>query len=815
MSSVNATAISTTNGWGGDFESSIMIVGVALIGGVLSAFIALLYAKQVTDVVVPEDMKETRHLAQQIAAGAQAFLKKEYTGLAGFVALLFILLMVFLDFSGGVKFPVTAFCFLVGAILSASCGYMGMTIATRANVRTAVQCFKGDRSQSLNRGLKVAFKSGAVMALSVVSTGLIGLSVLFLVFENPEDRQQTWAQLTGFAFGASSIALFARVGGGIYTKAADVGADLVGKVEEGLEEDSPENPATIADNVGDNVGDVAGMGADLFESFVGSLLAAATLGDVQYGGPGAALPFWVAGIGAICSIVGTFMVKAKGKEAMDKILAAITVESLISEDPKIQDLEKDEQEKLLKSKKREAKLVELLHAIRFAIYGSSIFVVGGCFIACGVTFGVNAVGMRLFAVIVIGLVTGNLIGYVTEYATSYTEYPTRSIADKADTGGATVIIQGLGVGMLSTVAPCFFIIFAILLSYYLSGIYGIAISGVGMLSTLGVTLATDAYGPVADNAGGIAEMAADEIPDWVREETDSLDALGNTTAATGKGFAVGSAVLTSLALMNAFGTAAGVTVVNLMEPEVLCGVLVGALCPFVFAALTMLSVGKAAESIMYECRRQMNDQYFNNKPLDAQECVRICTEASLREMVAPGVIAVFTPVIFGWFLGTSGLMGLLAGSISSGFLLAVTMSNAGGAWDNAKKYVESLGRKHTPAHAAVVTGDTVGDPFKDTSGPALNILIKLMSVVSLLLAPLFSPGAWEDGKWVYGLILLVLVTVFLFVFIKYTGSGENFGYQAINDMAKKRKAEKAGQELEVKTEKKEESEEAEAPLLSA
>jgi len=501
------------------------------------------------------------------------------------------------------------------------------------------------------------------------------------------------------------------------------------------------------------------MGADLFESFVGSLVAAATLGDLEYGSAGAALPFWVAGIGSICSIVGTMMVRAKDKDAMKAI-----TDKVVDEDPIKQ-----------AALRREAKLIQLLHSIRFAIYGSSVFVIGGCFLACVVCFGTTEVGMKLFGVIVIGLVTGNLIGYVTEYSTSYTEYPTRSIADKSSTGPATVIIQGLGVGMLSTVAPCLFIVIAILASYYLSRVYGIAVSGVGMLSTLGVTLATDAYGPVADNAGGIAEMAPEsEIPSWVREETDSLDALGNTTAATGKGFAVGSAVLTSMALMTAFASATGVTDVNLLDPEVLAGILVGALCPFVFAALTMLSVGKAAESIMYECRRQLNEQFEDPSfQLDSQECVRISTDASLREMVAPGTIAVFTPVIFGTLLGTSGLMGLLAGSISSGFLLAVTMSNAGGAWDNAKKYIESIGLKKTDQHVAVVVGDTVGDPFKDTSGPALNILIKLMSVVSLLMAPLFSENAWDPDTWYIAIIFFAIVAIFLIGFQKKFNSQDH------------------------------------------
>jgi len=762
----NITDATLADGWIQDF-TPITVVLLSLIGGVISLIVAVINASSIYNIVLPASGKEqTLSLALQIADGADAFLKAEYTVLAVFVIFVFILIAVFLDFSDGVVFPVTAVCFILGAFLSALCGWMGMKIATKANVRTTLACAldengKPDQSGALNRGLKVAFKSGSVMALSVVSSGLLGLSLCYLIFNDPDDQEKTWSQLAGFAFGASSIALFARVGGGIYTKAADVGADLVGKNEEGLAEDSPDNPATIADNVGDNVGDVAGMGADLFESFVGSIIAAATLGEAEYGNGGVALPFWVAGVGAIVSVIGLQLVRAKDAKAMKAITDTVTQ----SDHP---DYTADQ----LAAAKREKKLLSLLHAIRFAIYTTSIIVIVAVAGVCLVCIGNNEAGWSLFAVVVVGLVTGNLIGYFTEYATSYTEWPTRSIAEKTKTGSATVIIQGLGIGMLSTIPPVIFLVIAILASYYLSGIYGIAISAVGMLSTLGITLATDAYGPVADNAGGIAEMAGDEIDDWVRDETDSLDALGNTTAATGKGFAIGSAVLTALALMNAFAEAMDITEVNMLDAVVLPGILIGALLPFVFAALTMLSVGSAAEDIMFECRDQLNQKHELSKSdpsavfnMDSSKCVAISTKASLREMVIPGTVAVTAPLIVGFLLGGKGLMGMLSGSISSGFLLAVTMANAGGAWDNAKKYIESTGLKGTDQHKAAVTGDTVGDPFKDTSGPALNILIKLMSVVSLVLAPLFEVEPWLNVP--AGAILLAIVLVFIYLFNKY------------------------------------------------
>jgi H(+)-translocating pyrophosphatase len=643
-------------------------------------------------------------------------------------------------------------CFLVGSFLSALSGYLGMSIATKANVRTTFACAGAD---GLNRGLQVAFKSGAVMGLSVVASGLLGVPILYLIFDHglsDTNKQEAWNHVSAFAFGGSSIALFARVGGGIYTKAADVGADLVGKVEEDLEEDSPDNPATIADNVGDNVGDVAGMGADLFESYVGSIIAACTIGFPLYGHAGVALPFWVAGLGSICSIVGVLLIRTKGNThgmKSNEILEA------------------------------------LLGSIRFSIYAASVAVVGTTIFAIAATFGMNDwIALELGACVLIGLVAGNLIGYFTEYATSYTYPPTVSIAEKSDTGAAPVIIQGLGVGMLSTVPPVLFIFAATLAAYALSGIYGIAISAVGMLSTLGVTLATDAFGPVADNAGGIAEMAPDEeVSSEVRDTTDALDALGNTTAATGKGFAIGSAVLTALALLNAFAEATGLDTagVDILDDVVLPGVIFGAMLPFVFAALTMLSVGRAAESVMWECRDQLNKRFFDQgSQLDAAKCVRICAYSSLKEMVPPGVLAVTTPLVIGFLLGPKGLLGMLLGAISSGFLMGVMMSNAGGAWDNAKKYVEkgNLGpskKKGSANHKATVVGDTVGDPFKDTSGPSLNILIKLMSIVALVIAPLLTAkkdddgnpipkGDWED--WWAAVILVAVLLIMGWIYAK-------------------------------------------------
>lgn len=639
-----------------------------------------------------------REIASYIQEGAAAFLNREYLFLAVFVAIVATIIAFFLHMN-------TAISFVVGAVASGAAGYLGMFIAVRANVRTAAAA-----QRSLNDGLRVAFGSGSIMGMAVVGFSLIGITVLYLMFDGDPNQIQ---YITGFGFGASSIALFARVGGGIYTKAADVGADLVGKVEQGIPEDDPRNPAVIADNVGDNVGDVAGMGADLFESYSGSIIAAATLGaSMATGDAGLAyigLPFLIAAVGVIASLVGTFMVR--------------TEEDATQED--------------------------LLGTLRRSTWSASALVLA----LAAIVVPLSGVSFTYWFIILVGLVAGNGIAFFTEYYTAYSYKPTQGIAEKSETGSATLIIEGLAVGMVSTVAPVLIIAIAILISLMIgagagdgsmaAGLYAVALSGVGMLSTLGVTLASDAYGPVADNAGGIAEMS--NLPDEVRDRTDALDSLGNTTAATGKGFAIGSAVLTALALMGAYVQAAGIQELNLLSPTILPGVLIGAMLPYLFAALTMTAVGKAAYEIVLEVRNQ-----FKNIPglmegtgqPDYKKCVAISTQSALREMVIPGALAVIVPIVVGFVLGAEALAGLLIGAIASGFMLAVMMANAGGAWDNAKKWIETgeLGGKGSEAHKAAVVGDTVGDPFKDTSGPALNILVKLMSIVSLVFASLFGSG---------------------------------------------------------------------------
>ena len=656
--------------------------------------LALLFALALTRLVLKEDQgtDAMKEIGKAVQEGASAFLGREYRTLAIFVVIVTVVLALFID-------PETAVAYVVGAICSAGTGYIGMSIAVRANTRTASAAMRG-----LNPGLRVAFNSGAVMGITVVGISIIGISILYLTFQNI-------TMVAGFGFGASSIALFARVGGGIFTKAADVGSDIVGKVEAGIPEDDPRNPATIADNVGDNVGDVAGMGADLFESYSSSIIATiaiavalAAAGSSDFA-PKIVLPFLIASMGIISSILGTFLVRTGGEASMSK----------------------------------------LLWALRRGIYFASILVIALSYAVIQM-LGVED-GNRIFMAIVTGLIAGNVIGFATEFYTSYEYFPTKRIAESSQTGAGTTIITGFATGMMSTLVPVASVVAAILISYWAADLYGVAIAAVGMLSTLGITLATDAYGPVADNAGGIAEQA--HLDPEVRERTDALDSLGNTTAATGKGFAIGSAALTSLALLAAYALTieklnpdAGKVVFNILDPNVLVGLFIGALLPFVFSALTMQAVGTAAYAIVNEVRRQFREipgiMEGTGRP-DYARCVDISTQGSLRAMILPGTMAVVAPIAMGFILGPEPLGGMLIGAITAGFLLAVTMANAGGAWDNAKKYIEAghFDGKGSETHKAAVVGDTVGDPFKDTSGPSLNILIKLMSVVALVFAPLF------------------------------------------------------------------------------
>jgi len=673
-------------------------MSISIAAPIFAALLSLMFAGMLTFRVLKQDQGNQTmiNIAVAIQEGSMAFLKREYTYLAGFVIVVTIIVAVLVETQ-------TAVAYVLGALVSAGTGYLGMMVATRANVRTAAAAQKG-----LNPALQVAFSSGAVMGLSVVGLGLLGVTLLYFAFTSvysDTSAAEIMKWVAGFSFGASSIALFARVGGGIYTKAADVGADLVGKVEQGIPEDDPRNPATIADNVGDNVGDVAGMGADLFESYVGSIIASMAIAAVAYNvtdfaAPYMILPLFISSAGIICSIIGIFLVRSK----------------------------------------ENASFGSLLWSIRRGIFAAAILVAASTYGIVNYLAFPGDEGIKLFAAVATGLVGGVIIGLVTEYYTSYEYKPTKLVAESSETGPATVIITGFATAMQSTLVPVAVVSASIWIAFELAGFYGVAIAAVGMLSTLGVTLATDAYGPVADNAGGIAEQA--KLPEEVRERTDALDSLGNTTAATGKGFAIGSAALTSLALMAAYAQAVGLESINLLNSQTVVGLFIGAMLPFLFSAFTMAAVGRAAYAMVNEVRRQFREipgiMEGTAEP-EYAKCVDISTQGALREMVIPGILAVSAPLLVGLILGKEALGGLLIGSIAAGFMLAVTMANAGGSWDNAKKYIEAgnLGGKGSAAHEATVVGDTVGDPFKDTSGPSLNILLKLMSIVALVFAPIF------------------------------------------------------------------------------
>ncbi|MFH1240062.1 MAG: sodium-translocating pyrophosphatase [Candidatus Diapherotrites archaeon] len=647
----------------------LYVFGAGILGLIIAA--VLMFKVKSENAGTPEMQEISSHIRE----GAFAYLKRQYSVLLIFVIIVTLVLAMFIG-------TLTAISFVFGAFCSALAGFIGMNTATLANVRTAAAA-----KNSLPNALKIAFSSGAVLSMFAVSIGLLGISILYMFVGDP-------AIIFGFGFGASSVALFARVGGGIYTKAADVGADLVGKVEAGIPEDDPRNPAVIADNVGDNVGDVAGMGADLFESYVGSLIAAMALGVLVLGVNGLMLPLAIAAIGIVASLLGI-------------IYTFMTASGNVS------------------------------GSLRNGTIISALLVIIGAYLVITKVFFLE---LNVFWPIILGLAAGLGIGFLTEYYTSDHFGPTRKVSASAQSGAAINIIEGLSLGMKSTTLPVLFIAVAMFGAYHFAGVYGIALAGVGMLSTLGITLAVDAYGPVADNAGGIAEMA--KLGKAVRDRTDALDAAGNTTAAMGKGFAIGSAALTALALFSTYAVTTNLQVINIMDSTVMIGLLVGAMLPFLFASFAMDAVGKTAEEMITEVRRQFKEikgLMEGKAKADYKKCIEIATNAAIKQMIVPGLMAILVPIAFGLLLGPAAVGGLLAGALVSGVVLAIMMANSGGAWDNAKKYIEkgAFGGKGSPAHKAAVVGDTVGDPMKDTAGPSINILLKLMSIVAVIFAVLF------------------------------------------------------------------------------